>query len=102
MKTGSLNFSAGSGRFQGLAIALGLAHAEQQAAFTGVIAALLLPQHHAGRAIEARQAADDAQVAGVPIAGEFDEQEYFVDIVQRVGTLGMAAILVICHGVRSE
>ena len=54
-----------------------------------------MAQHHAGVAVEARQAADDAEVVGVvPVAVQFLEVgEDLVDVVQRVGALRMAGDL---------
>ena len=63
----------------------------RSAALLGV-AALLVAQHHAGLAVEARQAADDGQVVGeVAVAVQFLEVgEDLVDVVQRVGPLRVA------------
>ena len=54
-----------------------------------------MAQHHAGRAVEAGQTADDAQVIGkMPVAVKLDKVgEYFVDVVQRVRALGVAGDL---------
>jgi hypothetical protein len=95
VNTGSLNFSAGLHQAQRLAVALGPAHAEvAQAPLLGVTA-LLVAQHHAGVAVESREAADDRQVVGeVPVAMQLDEiREDLVDVIQRVGTLRMAGDL---------
>ena len=76
---------------QGLSITLGFAHAEVAQAPLACIATFLLPHHHAGGAIEAREPADDAQVVGkVAVSVQFDEvSEDVADVVQRVRALGM-------------
>ncbi|CUJ22821.1 Uncharacterised protein [Achromobacter sp. 2789STDY5608633] len=77
---------------QGLAVAFRTRHAEvARGALLGV-AALLVADHHAGRAVEARQAAHDGLVVGVhAVAVQFVEVgEDFAHVVQRVGTLGVA------------
>jgi len=76
---------------QGLAIALGLAHAEVPHGALFGIATLLVAEHHAGRAVEARQPADDRQVVGkMPVPVQLDEiREDFLDVIERVRPLGM-------------
>ena len=76
---------------QRLAVPFRFAHAEiAQAALFG-IAAFLLTQHHARGAVETRQTTDDAQVIGkVAVAMQLDKVgEYFLNVVQRVGALGV-------------
>ncbi|KAF4530411.1 hypothetical protein B566_EDAN018552 [Ephemera danica] len=80
---------------QRLAVALGPGHAEiAQPAFLR-IAPLLVPQHHAGLAIEAGHAADDGQIISVvAITMQFMEiGEAFAYVVQRVGPLRVAGDL---------
>jgi hypothetical protein len=92
VNTGRPNFSASLHQAQRLAVALGPAHAEvARRALLGV-AALLVAQHHAGLAVEARQPAHDGQVVGkVAVAVQFLEVgEDLVDVVQRVGPLRVA------------
>ena len=80
---------------QRLAVALWLGHAKvAQAALLGV-AALLVAQQHARRAVKARQTADDGQVIGeMPVAVHLDKVgKALAHIVQRVRTLDMAGNL---------
>ncbi|KAG1171022.1 hypothetical protein G6F35_017134 [Rhizopus arrhizus] len=51
-----------------------------------------MADHHAGGAVEAREAADDGLVVGVhAVAVQFMEVgEHFAHVVQRVGALGVA------------
>ena len=77
---------------QGLAITLGFAHAEvAQTALFGV-APFLLAQHHTGRAIEPRQAANQTQIVGkVPVTMQFNKiGENQANVIQRVRALGVA------------
>ena len=76
---------------QRLAVAFGLAHAEvAQPAFLGV-APFLVAQHHTGVAIEARQAAHNAQVVSkMPVAVQLDKVGKDVpNVVQRVRPFGV-------------
>src|SRR4051812_20150947 len=77
---------------QRLAVALGLGHAEvAQDLFLGV-AALLMADDHAGRALEARQTAHDRGVLRVRAVAVqlFEVGEQCLNVVQCVGPLRMA------------
>ena len=92
---GDFEFLRGLHQTQGFAVALRAAHAKvARCAFFGV-AAFLVSQHHAGVAIKARQATHNAQVIGkVAVAMQLHKvREDFVDVVQRVGALGVAGNL---------
>ncbi len=92
---GQLEFFGRLHETQGLAVALGLAHAEVAHGALFGVAALLLAQHHAGVAIETRQAAHDRQVVRiVAVAVQFNEVgEDVAHVVERVGALGVAGNL---------
>ena len=77
---------------QRLAIALGPRHAEVAVDLLLGVAALLVAEHHAGLAVEAREAADDRRVVGVrAVAVQLAElAEHAVDVVERVRPLRMA------------
>jgi hypothetical protein len=80
---------------QCLAVALGPRHPEvARRALLGV-ATLLMAEHHAGLAVEARQAADDRLVVGErAVAVQLLEVgEHLVDVVERVRALRMACDL---------
>ncbi len=86
------------GRFheaQGLAVALGAAHAEVAGGALLGVAPLLVAEHHAGMAVEAREAADDGEVVGeVPVTVHLDEVgEDLAHVVEGVGPLGVAGDL---------
>ena len=77
---------------QRLAVALGLGHAEVARDLLLGVAALLVADHHAGLAVEARQPADDRSVVGEGAVAvqllEIGEQA--LDVVERVRALRMA------------
>jgi len=77
---------------QRLAVALGPRHAEVAQDLFFRIPALLVPDHHAGLALEAREPADDRRVvAEHAIAVQLLEaREHHADEVERVGALRMA------------
>src|SRR5262249_13692366 len=77
---------------QRLAEALRLGHSEIAMELFLRIAALLVPDHDAALAAEARHSANDRRVVGKrPVAVELLEPgEQAVDVVERVGALGMA------------
>jgi len=86
---GQLEFLSQLHQAQGLAVTLGLGHAEvAQPALFGV-AAFLVTQQHAGLAVESSQAAHDGQIIGkVAVAVQLNEVgENLPHDVQGVGTV---------------
>ena len=77
---------------QRLAVALRARHAEVAVDLLLGVAALLVADHHARLAVEAREAADDRRVVGVAaVAVQLAEvAEQAVDVVERVRPLRMA------------
>ena len=82
-----------------LAVSLRVRHAEVAAQVVLHVAALLVPDHHDGPAVEPRPPPDDRLVVAVaPVAPELEPVgEYAVDVVERVGTARMAGDLHLLH-----
>ena len=88
-------FFSGFHQAQRFAVTLGAGHAEIARGALFGVTPFLLTQHHAGIAVETRQATDDAQVIRkMPVAVHFDKVgEDVADVVQRVRALGVAGDL---------
>src|SRR5499433_168795 len=80
---------------EGLAISLGMRHAEVAGDVLARVASLLMPDHHHGLALEARETAHDGLVVAVEaVAVELHEVlEEQANEVQRVGALRVAGDL---------
>ncbi len=89
---GQLEFLGGFHQAQGLAIALGPAHAKVAQGSLFGVAAFLVAQHHARRAVESGHAAHNALVVReVAVAVHLHKVgEDVVEVIQRVGPLGVA------------